>query len=215
MVYTEDRELPEEKRIIQKHNGIYNPIFVNFLRSAMFSIEQQRVDRVPTEELLETLAAQRSELGNDHPGTLKTMSFLADRYRAEGRYEEAESLQLEALTTQRDVLGDDHQDTLHTMSFLADLYKEQHRYEQAGRLYLEIYNSRDASAMDEDWNVAVSLYNLACFEAVRGNRKDAMDWLRRAVKERSSIVDLMIEDPELDSLHGPEFDALANSARGN
>ena len=60
-----------------------------------------------------------------------------------------------------------------------------------------------------------ALYNLACYLAVEGDRQGAMDRLARAVAGGFRRADFMVQDADLTSLHGPEFDALVERARSN
>jgi hypothetical protein len=62
---------------------------------------------------------------------------------------------------------------------------------------------------------AGTAYNLACLEALRGNPQRAMEWLEQAVGAGFAVADHMARDPDLTSLHGPEFDALLALARNN
>jgi len=59
------------------------------------------------------------------------------------------------------------------------------------------------------------MYNLACLDALRGDREKAMEWLRQAVEAGFANADHMGKDTELESLYGPEFDALVEQARRN
>ncbi len=57
------------------------------------------------------LSEQSFLLGDDHPSTLLSMNNLANVYRNQGRYAEAEPLYLETLEAQKRVLGDNHERT--------------------------------------------------------------------------------------------------------
>ena len=70
---------------------------------------------------LETLETQKRVLGDDHPGTLRSMSNLANLYSSQGRYDEAEPLHRETLEIRRRVLGQDHPDRAASLYNLACL----------------------------------------------------------------------------------------------
>jgi len=64
-------------------------------------------------------------------------------------------------------------------------------------------------------NTVLLLHNLACCEAVRGDRAEAMALLRQSVESGHTSADWMAKDSDLETLHGPEFDALVDRARQN
>ena len=47
-------------------------------------------------------------LGDDHPDTLTSMANLACTYRNQGRWKEAETLDVVVMEKRKQVLGDDH-----------------------------------------------------------------------------------------------------------
>jgi hypothetical protein len=59
------------------------------------------------------------KLGADHPNTLTSMSNLASTYRRQGRWEEAEQLEVQVMEMSKTKLGADHPDTLTRMANLA------------------------------------------------------------------------------------------------
>ena len=60
------------------------------------------------------------------------------------------------------------------------------------------------------------MYNLACVAALRGDRRQALDWLARAVDHGLKDADHMAKDDDLKSLRGdPAFEALVARAREN
>ncbi|KAI8649734.1 NB-ARC domain-containing protein [Fusarium keratoplasticum] len=58
------------------------------------------------------METSRTKLGADHPNTLTSMANLAWTYWKQGRWEEAEKLQVQVLEVSRTKLGADHPDTL-------------------------------------------------------------------------------------------------------
>ena len=113
------------------------------------------------------------------------------------------------------VLGDDHPDTLRSMNNLASLYNRQGRYDAAEPLYLETLETQKRVLGDDHRDTTSTLYNLACMEALRGDRAKAIGWLRQAVEEGYAWADAMPKDSDLETLHGPEFDALVERAHQN
>ena len=161
------------------------------------------------------MAIREAAFGAEHPDTLHSMTSLANLYRNQGRYDDAEPLFLETLETRKRVLGDDDQDTLNSINNLALLYWNQRRYDEAEPLYLETLETQKRVLGDDNPRTVNTLYNLACFEAMRGNAAKAMDWLRQSVGAGYANADSMPRDSDLESLHGSEFDALVERARQN
>jgi len=58
-------------------------------------------------------------LGGEHPNTLTTMVQLASTYRFQGRWREAEELQVNVMEVRSKLLGEEHSDTLTAMANLA------------------------------------------------------------------------------------------------
>ena len=81
-------------------------------------------------------------LGYKHPDTLSSMANLAATYRNQGRWKEAEELNVEVMKTMKSVLGDKHPDTLTSMNNLAFTLQSQARHEEALALMEECFQSR-------------------------------------------------------------------------
>ncbi|MFM7712165.1 MAG: tetratricopeptide repeat protein, partial [Microcystis sp.] len=76
-------------------------------------------------------------LGDNHPFVATSLNNLAELYRSQGRYTEAEPLFLEALDLYKRLLGDNHPDVASSLNSLAALYHSQGRYTEAEPLYLQ------------------------------------------------------------------------------
>ena len=70
-------------------------------------------------------------LGQEHPSTLTSMANLASTYRNQGRWKEAEELDVQVMETRKRVLGQEHPDTLTSMNNLAFTWKEHGRVAEA------------------------------------------------------------------------------------
>jgi hypothetical protein len=58
-------------------------------------------------------------LGEEHPDTISAMANLASTYRKQGRWKEAEELDVKVLEARRRVLGEEHPDTITAIANLA------------------------------------------------------------------------------------------------
>jgi len=63
-------------------------------------------------------------LGTKHPSTLISMANLASTYRNQGRWREAEELEVQVIETSLRVLGAEHPDTLTSIYNLLVTYKD-------------------------------------------------------------------------------------------
>ncbi|OCK86083.1 TPR-like protein [Lepidopterella palustris CBS 459.81] len=85
------------------------------------------------------LASTKRVLGQEHPDTLTSMANLASTYRNQGRWKEAEELEVPALETRKRVLGREHPHTLTSIVNLAFTWKSQHRDNEALALMGECF----------------------------------------------------------------------------
>jgi len=95
-------------------------------------------------EALEVMVMEKrkQELGDDHPDTLTSMAILANTYRHQSRWKDAEALNLMVSQKRKLVLGDDHPDTLTSMGNLADMYRNQGRWKEAEALQVVVMEKR-------------------------------------------------------------------------
>ena len=77
--------------------------------------------------------------GKRHPATLQTMNNLANTYKMEGKYMDAELLYIDCLEKMKSALGSNHPDTLQTMNNLANNYSRQDNHEDAEEMYRDCY----------------------------------------------------------------------------
>ena len=143
------------------------------------------------------------------------MTDLGLVYQGQRRYDEAERLDLDILEIQKRVMGPESSDALWTMNNLALAYQSQGRYDQAEQLHLRTLEIRRRVLGPTHPDTLASLYNLACIAAKRGERTKALQWLHQDVEGGDADFDTMAGDPELQSLHGPAFDALLAQVRKN
>ena len=73
---------------------------------------------------------------------MNSMGNLASTYRNQGRWEEAEKLEVQVMETRKTKLGADHPDTLTSMANLASTYRNQGRWEEAEKLYVQVMETR-------------------------------------------------------------------------
>lgn len=69
---------------------------------------------------------------------LDSTGMLAIAYRLDGRWKEAEQLEVQVMETRKTKLGDDHSSTLTSMANLASTYLKQGRWEEAEQLEVQV-----------------------------------------------------------------------------
>ena len=74
------------------------------------------------------MEARKAVLGQEHPDMLMSMANLASTYRCQGRWKEAEVLEVRVLEMRKAVLGQEHPDTLTGMANLASTFWNQGRW---------------------------------------------------------------------------------------
>jgi tetratricopeptide (TPR) repeat protein len=154
-------------------------------------------------------------LDGDDPVLANFMYNLGELYSVQGRWDEARPLVVGALEIRRRVLGDDHPDTARSKEHAAILKAVDGRHDEAEAMLLEALEALGREEGDRSGDTARLSYNLACLEASRDQPERAMDWLSRSVDAGWADADEMIRDAWLESLHGPEFDALVEHVRRN
>src|SRR6266550_1981912 len=84
------------------------------------------------------------EDGNGLPvtDTLIIMANLALTYWNQGRWDEAEKLEMDVMNESKRKLGLDHPDTLTSMANLASTYRDQGRWDEAEKLQMDVMNAR-------------------------------------------------------------------------
>ncbi len=116
------------------------------------------------------------------PEVATGISRLAELYRDQGRYSEAEPLCLQALQLRKVELGDRHPSTATSLNNLALLYQSQGRYDEAEPLYVEALEIYKAELGDRHPSTATSLNNLAGLYESQGHYGEAEPLLVEAIE---------------------------------
>jgi len=203
-----DREILEIRRRVL---GPDHPDTVSSIEQLALDLTRQR--RFAEAEKLdrEALEIRRRVLGPEHFATLTSMSGLAWVVFVENRYAEAEKLNWETLNIERRVLGPEHSYTLGTMGQQAVVLTIEGRDAEAEKLTREMIDISRRVFGPDNADMAVSVYNLGCAEAHRGNRSKALSLLRQAVDHGLPpfMAIGMKNDPDLKSLRSdPRFIAM-------
>jgi hypothetical protein len=106
-------------------------------------------------------ALSHSLADDDDKGRLRLASRCATTLFSDGRYEEAEELQVQVMQTSKRVLTDEHPDTLISMGNLALTYSNQGRWKEAEVLQVQVMQTTKRVLTDEHPDTLTSMANLA------------------------------------------------------
>ncbi|KAG9249446.1 uncharacterized protein F5Z01DRAFT_746111 [Emericellopsis atlantica] len=91
----------------------------------------------------------------------QAMGNLAATYRNQGRWEEAEALEVQVMETRKTKLGADHPDTLTSMANLASTFWSQGRWEEAETLFVQVMETSKTKLGADHPDTLTSMANLA------------------------------------------------------
>ncbi|KAJ5827849.1 hypothetical protein N7447_004612 [Penicillium robsamsonii] len=99
--------------------------------------------------------------GAEDEDTLHSTAMLGVAYRLQGRWEEAEQLELQVMETSKTKLGEDHPDTLTSMANLASTLWNQGRWEEAEQLFIQVMETSKTKLGAAHPDMLTSMANLA------------------------------------------------------
>ena len=145
-------------------------------------------------------ALSHSPADDDDEERLNLASKCAMALYSDGRYDEAEELQVQVMQTMKRVLTDEHPDTLTSMASLAATYREQGRWKEAEELEVQVLETRKRVLSDEHPDTLTSMANLAATYSNQGRWKEAEELQVELIKKRKKALEE--ENPDtLTSMH--------------
>ena len=117
-----------------------------------------------------------------------SLNNLAELYRVQGNYSEAEPLYQRSLAIREKVLGSEHPSVATSLNNLAALYRVQGNYSEAEPLYQRSLAIREKVLGSEHPDVATSLNNLAELYRVQGNYSEAEPLYQRSLAIREKVL---------------------------
>jgi tetratricopeptide (TPR) repeat protein len=124
----------------------------------------------------------------DHPRIGTSLNNLAELYRAQGLYSQAEPLCQRALAIDEQRLGADHPDTAISINNLAVLYRAKGLYRQAEPLYHRALAICEQALGADHPDTAISLNNLALLFCEQGLYGQAEPLYQRALAIREQAL---------------------------
>ena len=153
-------------------------------RFAMFNKERD----IPQSRYRRALAIYEKAFGSDHPYVATTLNNLAEIYRNQGNYAEAELVLQRSLAINEKALGPDHPDVATSLNNLAELYRNQGRYADAEPLYKRSLAIREKALGPDHPDVAMALNNLAVLYEDQGRYADAEPLYKRSLAIREKAL---------------------------
>ena len=156
-------------------------------------------------------ALSHSPTDDDDEERLELASKCAIALYSDGRYEEAEELQMQVLQTRKRVLSDEHPSTLTSMNNLALTYSNQGRWKEAEELQAQVMETSKRVLSDEHPHTLTSMANLAATYSNQGRWTEAEELQAQVMETRKRL--LSDEHPDtLRSMHNLAF-TLQSQAR--
>jgi non-specific serine/threonine protein kinase/serine/threonine-protein kinase len=152
-------------------------------------------------EIERAVRLRRRVLGDDHPATLESLSWLARVLRGRGQYAAAEALLRKIVEVRRRVLGEAHRDTLASMSLLASVYRIEAKDVQASALLAEVLELQRRVLGDEHPETLVTMDNLAGAERNQGKYEEAHRLFTKALESRRRVLGAEHPDTLLSMTH--------------
>jgi tetratricopeptide (TPR) repeat protein len=126
--------------------------------------------------------------GYEHPDTLTSMGNLALTFWKQGRWKEAEELEVQVLETKKRVLGEEHPSTLTSMDNLAMTYSNQERWKEAEELGVQARETRKRVLGEEHPDTLTSMGNLAITYSRQGRWKEAEELEVQVLETKKRVL---------------------------
>jgi tetratricopeptide (TPR) repeat protein len=125
---------------------------------------------------------------NDNEERLRLASKCAITLSSDGRYEEAEELQVQVMQMRKRVLTDEHLYTLTSMNSLAETYRNQGRWKEAEELQAQVMQTRKRVLTDEHPDTLTSMHNLAFTLQSQARHEEAFALMERCFQLREQVL---------------------------
>ena len=135
-----------------------------------------------------SVAAVRTLLGEEHPGSLASRNNLAGAYQDSGRLTEAIALYEQVLNDRTRILGEDHPDTLISRDNLAGAYISAGRLTEAIALYEQVLHDRIRVLGEDHPDTLASRNNLAGAYREGGRLTEAIALYEQVLHDRIRVL---------------------------
>ncbi|KAH8727406.1 kinesin light chain 3 [Phaeosphaeriaceae sp. PMI808] len=133
-------------------------------------------------------ALSHSLTDDDDKERLKLAWKCAMSLHSDGRYKEAEELEVQVMQTWKRVLGDEHPDTLTSMANLASTYSKQGRSREAEGLQVQVMQKRRRVLGAEHPSTLLSMGDLASTYSNQGRWQEAEELQVQVMQTRKRVL---------------------------
>jgi len=109
-------------------------------------------------------------------------------YYDEGRWAEAEELEVQVMETRKTKLGADHPSTLTSMANLASTYRSQGRWSEAEELEVQVMETRKTKLGADHPDTLTSMHNLALTWKDQARHSDALALMSNCAEARRRVL---------------------------
>jgi tetratricopeptide (TPR) repeat protein len=118
----------------------------------------------------------KKKIKNDDWEMLNSMAWMASTLRHQGRWAEAEELEVQVMETRKTILGPEHPDTLTNMTNLASTLRNQGRWTEAEKLLVQVMETSKIELGLEHPSTLASMANLASTFGIRDGGRRRKGW---------------------------------------
>lgn len=136
---------------------------------------------------LATVNRLAATLGENHPVTIQSMIDLSESFSEQGRWDEAEKLELQVVEFSQNTLGEEHRTTNAAKVNLAGTYIHQNRYREAEKLLLPVIDIMQRTLGRDHEDTLTTLKFMAVVYMKQGRVREAMD-LKNRVKNMDETM---------------------------
>ncbi|KAH7385972.1 hypothetical protein BKA66DRAFT_490292 [Pyrenochaeta sp. MPI-SDFR-AT-0127] len=134
------------------------------------------------------VAVREKVLGEEHPETLTSVSYLGSVLERQGKYEEAEAMYQRALQGLEKILGAEHSDTLISVSNLGSVLERQGKYEEAEAMHQRALQGGEKVLGAEHPYTLISVSKLGLVLERQGKYEEAEAMHQRALQGLEKIL---------------------------
>ena len=192
-----DVSLSNNERFLEPQDRLGHRM-LSFVTANWFADVYKNVGRYHTSEALtrRTVETLRSQLGENHPATLKSMNNHAVSLYHLSKFEEAEPIFRRTLMLSEKELGLNHRVTQFSMNGVANVLRDTGRYEEAEELFRKVLTSKEMLLGKKDPDTLSCMRNFAVLLSYRKKYEEA-EWICR---ETVSLLELVCGKEHLTTL---------------
>ena len=133
-------------------------------------------------------ALSHSPAVDDDEERLQLASRCATTLSSDGRYKEAEELQVQVMQGRKRVLDDEHPSTLSSMNNLASTYWNQGRWDDAEKLEVQVMETRKTKLGADHPSTLTSMSNLAFTWEAQARYAEALVLMEKCFQSRQQVL---------------------------